>query len=83
MGDVTAFYGSAQGVTAARTTTLTQDSPNVPGSAENGDLFGAATAPGDFDGDGYTDLAVGAPWRTWAATPTAARSPSCGVPRRA
>ncbi|MGW2471375.1 FG-GAP-like repeat-containing protein [Streptomyces bauhiniae] len=60
-GGVTAFYGSARGVTAAGTVTVDQDSAGVPGAAENGDLFGAATAPGDFDGDGYTDLAVGAP----------------------
>lgn len=28
--------------------------------AETGDLFGAALAPGDYNGDGTTDLAVGA-----------------------
>jgi hypothetical protein len=29
--------------------------------AEGGDLFGAALAAGDFDGDGFADLVVGAP----------------------
>ncbi len=31
------------------------------GKNEDGDLFGAALTTGDFDGDGFTDLAVGAP----------------------
>ncbi|WP_088314772.1 FG-GAP repeat protein [Kineosporia sp. R_H_3] len=33
----------------------------VPGTSEAGDRFGAATAIGDFDGDGCGDLAIGAP----------------------
>ncbi|MEW2621156.1 FG-GAP-like repeat-containing protein [Streptomyces sp. NPDC048106] len=61
VGAVTVFYGSAQGAAAERHTTITQDASWVPGAAENGDLFGAATTAGDFDGDGYTDLAVGTP----------------------
>ena len=47
VGSVTALYGSAHGVSAANHTTFDQDSPGVPGAAENGDLFGAATASGD------------------------------------
>jgi hypothetical protein len=35
------------------------ESAEVPNS---GDLFGYTLATGDFDGDGYDDLAVAAPW---------------------
>ncbi|MFC8371643.1 FG-GAP-like repeat-containing protein [Streptomyces sp. NPDC057238] len=60
-GAVTVLYGSPQGAGASKTQTLTQDSAGVPGAAEKDDQFGAHTAPGDFNGDGYADLAVGAP----------------------
>lgn len=36
-----------------------QGSPGVPGAGEIGDHFGAALAVGDFNCDGYDDLAVG------------------------
>jgi hypothetical protein len=37
----------------------TQDSPDVPGTAEPGERFGASLAAGDFDEDGRADLAIG------------------------
>ncbi|WP_327129124.1 FG-GAP repeat protein [Streptomyces sp. NBC_01727] len=40
---------------------FTQDTAGVPGSSENEDYFGAAVAAGDVNGDGYADLAIGAP----------------------
>jgi hypothetical protein len=49
------------GVGNARNWCAGQDSPGVVGVAQAGDRFGAALAFGDFDGDGATDLAVGAP----------------------
>lgn len=39
----------------------TRDTSGVLGTATCGDLFGMALAVGDFDGDTYDDLAVGAP----------------------
>ncbi|MFD5112604.1 FG-GAP repeat protein [Streptomyces sp. NPDC058391] len=39
----------------------TQDSPGVAGSSERGDGWGSDLSLGDTDGDGYADLAVGAP----------------------
>ncbi|GAA3500468.1 FG-GAP repeat protein [Streptomyces prasinosporus] len=60
-GAVTVLYGSPDGAGAHRIQTLTQNSTGVPGSAEEDDQFGSHTAPGDFNGDGYADLAVGAP----------------------
>jgi hypothetical protein len=39
----------------------------VPGVAEPGDGFGDALAVGDFDGDGFADLAVGVPFEDLGA----------------
>ncbi|MEU6661507.1 FG-GAP-like repeat-containing protein [Streptomyces sp. NPDC046821] len=59
-GAVVVSYGSANGVTSARSTVISQSSAGVPGASEAGDLFGSAVAAGDFNSDGYGDLAVGA-----------------------
>ena len=40
---------------------VSQDSKGVPGSEEDGDLFGDDVALADLDRDGYADLVVGAP----------------------
>jgi FG-GAP-like repeat/FG-GAP repeat len=58
-GAVNVLPGSAAGLTGSGSRLFTQDSPGVPGVAESGDNFGTALAVGDFDGDGFADLAVG------------------------
>ncbi|MGW1030153.1 FG-GAP-like repeat-containing protein [Streptomyces sp. NPDC002577] len=60
-GAVVITYGLKSGLTSAKTQLVTQSSSGVPGTPEAGDVFGQALAEGDFDDDGYTDLAVGAP----------------------
>jgi hypothetical protein len=67
-GSVNVFYGSATGLTAdaldgtgQEDQFLSQDEPGIPGGAESGDRFGSALASGDFDGDGFADLAIGIP----------------------
>jgi hypothetical protein len=60
-GAVNVLYGRGGGLTATGNQLFSQDTPGVEGSSEVGDLFGAATAAGDFNGDGRDDLAIGAP----------------------
>ncbi|MGW2764283.1 FG-GAP-like repeat-containing protein [Streptomyces sp. NPDC001275] len=60
-GGVTVIPGGLDGPAAASKVTINQDSPGVPGSSAPGDHFGAATAWGDVNGDGYADLAIGVP----------------------
>jgi hypothetical protein len=61
-GAVNVLYGAAGGLTGAGSQLFTQDSPGVGSSAETEDNFGGVLAAGDFDGDGFADLAVGM-WR--------------------
>ena len=60
-GAVSVLYGSAGGLTSGGSQLFTQNSPGVGSSAEVDDSFGAALAAGDFNGDGFADLAVGVP----------------------
>lgn len=54
------LYGSPAGLTAAGNQLWSQDSPGIRGST-GGDAFGRSMAVGDFNGDGFGDLAVGVP----------------------
>lgn len=61
-GAVQIIYGAPAGLAAAGNQLWDQDSAGLLGMVEVGDSFGSALAAGDFDADGYADLAVGVPW---------------------
>ncbi|MFC7264970.1 FG-GAP-like repeat-containing protein [Streptomyces lutosisoli] len=66
-GAVTVLYGSASGLSSTHRKLITESTAGVPGTAESTDWFGTATTTGDFDGDGYADLAVSAPGEDYTA----------------
>ncbi|MFE7132368.1 FG-GAP and VCBS repeat-containing protein [Streptomyces sp. NPDC057638] len=59
-GAVAVLYGSKTGVSAAKRQVITQNTPGVPGTTESFDRFGSQAVAGDYDGDGFTDLAISA-----------------------
>lgn len=57
-GTVEIIFGSPEGLTPAGAQSLSQEGP-LAGVPEPDDEFGFALASGDFDADGFADLAIG------------------------
>jgi FG-GAP repeat len=68
-GAVNVLYGTADGLSGLNSQVFHQNSPDVDSSAEEDDDFGFALAAGDFNDDGFADLAVGVPFEDAGATP--------------
>ncbi len=60
-GSITVLYGSDEGLTSDASETFSQDSKGIEDDPDVDDYFGYALTTGDFDHDGYVDLAVGVP----------------------
>src|SRR5439155_3726802 len=60
-GAVAIIYGSPTGLISTGNQFWSQDSTGIADAAEGGDAFGLALAAGDFNDDGFDDLAIGVP----------------------
>jgi hypothetical protein len=65
-GAVIVIYGSANGLTTTDSSKpapqfWSQNTDGVSGVSESADTFGSALAAGDFNQDGFSDLAIGVP----------------------
>ncbi len=67
-GAVQVIPGSVAGLTADGNQWWDQDTPGIQGVREPDDLFGWSLAVGDFDADGFDDLAIGVPYEGIGAT---------------
>jgi hypothetical protein len=60
-GSVTVAHGGAGGLMPFSGYRVAQHEPGIPDAPENGDRFGFALGSGDWNGDGFDDLVIGAP----------------------
>jgi hypothetical protein len=63
-GEAFVVYGGEGGASTTGGQRVIQGLNGAPGTMANNEVFGAAVATGDFDGDEIDDLAVGAPAAT-------------------
>jgi hypothetical protein len=67
-GVVNVIYGTVRGgLVAGGSQVWSQDSAGIGGSSERSDHFGTSLAVGNFNGDAFTDLAIGVPDENQAA----------------
>jgi hypothetical protein len=67
-GGVNVIYGTTSGLNVSASFFISQDTPGITGNPEPDDYFGTAVATADFNGDGYTDLAIGVPGEDYITT---------------
>src|SRR6185503_415997 len=60
-GAINVLFGSAAGLTATGNRFISQDTAGLPDAAEGGDRCGTTVVLGDFNGDGFDDVAFGCP----------------------
>ncbi len=60
-GAINVIYGTTAGLNASGDQFFSQSSLGIPGDSDKGDRFGNSLASGDFDRDGFDDLAIGIP----------------------
>ncbi len=70
-GKIQVLYGSRNGTVSRGDLVLGFSNKAIAGSPAAGDRLGSALVVGDFNGDGRSDVAVGAPGRTVAGQPGA------------
>ncbi|MDG4858576.1 FG-GAP repeat protein [Streptomyces sp. T-3] len=63
-GFIHVLYGGENGLGNGGIIKYTQEFPGIPGTSEAGDRFGSSVVTADVDGDGRTDVVVGAPGET-------------------
>jgi len=71
-GVVNLIHGSATGLLTATVKEWSLNTAGVPDDAAESDVFGSAVATGDFNNDGASDLAIGAPEKRgpWSGSAT-------------
>jgi hypothetical protein len=74
-GEVSIYYGTASGLNTKNAQFLTEATLNIFNKPEVGDGFGFSLAVGDFNGDGYSDLAVGIPFDSVGPLPSGPDGP--------
>ena len=60
-GSVQLFFGSPSGVSTVDDELWTESSPGIPGKTNGNEELGSSLSSGDYNGDGYLDLAIGIP----------------------
>ena len=69
VGKISILYGTPDGLSTTQSQDIDQSTRGVPDGGETGDKWGRALASGDFNNDGFTDLAVGAPGENYGQHP--------------